>query len=234
MRRPAAGMGQACCARWRWSRATDASSRRHSGLWWCMRATWRSSKPKRIPLRQRRKPQPWQPTCSMSTRSGLRVRRMPQRRSRSMNTGGRAGEAAGPSPGGIMRYAIAGRPRRTRRARRARRGRPAKTAPPPTEAGYRLMVEVEALANPGGGQWLDRAGHHRRGGGLYRCGDSRGVSGATHAGGPRLSLEQASGGARSRVAGETRTDCRLGAAHRRRLTGLQGDPETGPPVSTHA
>ena len=31
--------------------------------------------------------------------------------------------------------------------RRARRGRPAKTDPPPTEAGYRLMVEVEALAN---------------------------------------------------------------------------------------
>jgi len=35
-----------------------------------------------------------------------------------------------------------------RRTRRARRGRPAKTAPPPTEAGYRLKVEVEALGNP--------------------------------------------------------------------------------------
>ena len=35
----------------------------------------------------------------------------------------------------------------TRRTRRARRGRPAKTAPPPTEAGYRLAVEVEALSN---------------------------------------------------------------------------------------
>jgi transposase len=35
----------------------------------------------------------------------------------------------------------------TRRTRRARRGRPAKTAPPPTEAGYRLTVEVTALAN---------------------------------------------------------------------------------------
>jgi hypothetical protein len=35
----------------------------------------------------------------------------------------------------------------TRRTRRTRRGRPAKTAPPPTEAGYRLMVEVEALSN---------------------------------------------------------------------------------------
>ena len=35
----------------------------------------------------------------------------------------------------------------TRRTRRARRGRPAKTEPLPTESGYRLMVEVEALAN---------------------------------------------------------------------------------------
>jgi transposase len=35
----------------------------------------------------------------------------------------------------------------TRRTRRARRGRPAKTDLPPTEAGYRLMVEGTALAN---------------------------------------------------------------------------------------
>jgi transposase len=36
----------------------------------------------------------------------------------------------------------------TRHTRRARRGRPAKTDPPPIEAGYRLVVEVEALAHP--------------------------------------------------------------------------------------
>jgi transposase len=36
----------------------------------------------------------------------------------------------------------------TRRTRRPRRGRPAKMAPPPMESGYRLVVEVEALANP--------------------------------------------------------------------------------------
>jgi hypothetical protein len=36
----------------------------------------------------------------------------------------------------------------TRRTRRARRGRPAKSAPPPLEAGYRLGVDVEALATP--------------------------------------------------------------------------------------
>jgi hypothetical protein len=36
----------------------------------------------------------------------------------------------------------------TRRTRRARRGRPAKTDLPPTEAGYRLVVEGEASTNP--------------------------------------------------------------------------------------
>jgi len=35
----------------------------------------------------------------------------------------------------------------TRRIRRARRGRPAKTEPPPTESGYQLVMEVEALHN---------------------------------------------------------------------------------------
>jgi transposase len=35
----------------------------------------------------------------------------------------------------------------TRRTRRGRRGRPAKTDPPPTELGYRLVVEVEAVVN---------------------------------------------------------------------------------------
>ena len=36
----------------------------------------------------------------------------------------------------------------TRRTRRPRRGRPAKMDPPPMESGYRLVIEVEALANP--------------------------------------------------------------------------------------
>jgi transposase len=36
----------------------------------------------------------------------------------------------------------------TRHTRRARRGRPAKTDPPPTEAGYRVVVEVEVLSQP--------------------------------------------------------------------------------------
>jgi hypothetical protein len=35
----------------------------------------------------------------------------------------------------------------SRRTRRTRRGRPAKTDPPPTESGYSLVVEVEALTN---------------------------------------------------------------------------------------
>jgi hypothetical protein len=36
----------------------------------------------------------------------------------------------------------------TRRTRRARRGRPPQTEPPPLASGYRLVVEVERLANP--------------------------------------------------------------------------------------
>ena len=36
----------------------------------------------------------------------------------------------------------------TRLTRRTRRGRPTKTDPPPTESGYRVVGEIEALANP--------------------------------------------------------------------------------------
>jgi transposase len=45
----------------------------------------------------------------------------------------------------VVRYRVVAA---TRRTRRARRGRPAKTDPLPLESGYRLVVEVEALANP--------------------------------------------------------------------------------------
>lgn len=58
---------------------------------------------------------------------------------------GRRGRRPQPWRYHVLRYRVAAD---TRRTRRARRGRPAKTDPPPTEAGYRLMVEVEALANP--------------------------------------------------------------------------------------
>jgi hypothetical protein len=44
-----------------------------------------------------------------------------------------------------VRYHSVAAPRRTRRTRR---GRPAKLDPPPMESGYRLGVEVEALAHP--------------------------------------------------------------------------------------
>jgi len=46
----------------------------------------------------------------------------------------------------VVRYRVVAD---TRRTRRARRGRPATTDSPPLEAGYRLVGEVEALANPG-------------------------------------------------------------------------------------
>jgi transposase len=45
----------------------------------------------------------------------------------------------------VIRYRVVAD---TRRTRRARRGRPTKTEPVPTESGYRLVVEVEALAHP--------------------------------------------------------------------------------------
>ena len=58
---------------------------------------------------------------------------------------GRRGRRPQPWRYHVVRYRVGAD---TRRMRRARRGRPAKTDAPPTEAGYRLMVEVEALANP--------------------------------------------------------------------------------------
>ena len=58
---------------------------------------------------------------------------------------GRRGRRPRPWRYHAVRYRVVAE---TRRTRRARRGRPAKTEPPPTEAGYRLLVEVAALANP--------------------------------------------------------------------------------------
>jgi hypothetical protein len=58
---------------------------------------------------------------------------------------GRRGRRPRPWRYHTVRYGIVAE---TRRTRRARRGRPVKTAPAPTESGDRLVVEVEALANP--------------------------------------------------------------------------------------
>ena len=58
---------------------------------------------------------------------------------------GRRGQRPPPWRYHTVRYRIVAD---TRRVRRARRGRPAKLDLPPMEAGYRLMVEAERLANP--------------------------------------------------------------------------------------
>jgi transposase len=58
---------------------------------------------------------------------------------------GRRGRRPRPWRYHAVRYRVVGE---TRRTRRARRGRPAKTDPPSIEGGYRVVVEVEALANP--------------------------------------------------------------------------------------
>jgi transposase len=57
---------------------------------------------------------------------------------------GRRGRRPRPWRYHAVRYGVVAE---TRRVRRARRGRPAKTEPPPTGVGYRLIVEVIALAN---------------------------------------------------------------------------------------
>src|SRR5215469_8707821 len=57
---------------------------------------------------------------------------------------GRRGRRPRPWRYHTLRYRIVAVSRRTRRTRR---GRPAKTDPPPTESGYGLMVEVDALPN---------------------------------------------------------------------------------------
>jgi transposase len=57
---------------------------------------------------------------------------------------GRRGRRPHPWRYHTLRYSIVAASRRTRRTRR---GRPAKTDPPPTESGYGLMVEVDALPN---------------------------------------------------------------------------------------
>lgn len=57
---------------------------------------------------------------------------------------GRRGRRPHPWRSQAVRYRVVAD---TRRTRRARRGRPAKTAPPPLEAGYRLVVDGEALAH---------------------------------------------------------------------------------------
>jgi transposase len=58
---------------------------------------------------------------------------------------GRRGRRPQPWRYHTIRYGIVAD---TRRPRRTRRGRPAKTDPPPTEAGLRLVLNVAALANP--------------------------------------------------------------------------------------
>jgi len=58
---------------------------------------------------------------------------------------GRRGRRPHPWRYHVVRYCVVAD---TRRTRRARRGRPAKTDPPSLEAGYRLGVDVEALATP--------------------------------------------------------------------------------------
>src|SRR5215475_13779987 len=102
--------------------------------------------PRRMSVRKRRKRRPLPTMCGRCTHSGLPAGPMPRPPSPPMRARDRAAAGARPRPWRYhtLRYSIVAASRRTRRTRR---GRPAKTDPPPTESGYGLMVEVDALPN---------------------------------------------------------------------------------------
>ena len=134
--------------------------------------------------------------------------------------------------GGIMRSAIIAW-QETRRTRRPRRGRPAKTDPPPTESGYRLVVEVEALSNlaeDNGWTVLATTVHSE----VSDADILQAYQDQNTPVEPGFRWIKKPGGDWPGVAGETRTHCRLGNADGNRLAGLQRDPATGPSVPTHA
>ena len=102
------------------------------------------------------------------------------------------------------------------------------------ESGYRLVVEVEALANaaedngwtvlatPVDAEVCPEAD-------ILQAYQEQNTTGA-----PRLALDQESRGDRPRVAGEARTDSGLSNADGTGLARLQRDPAPGPSVPTHA
>lgn len=140
---------------------------------------------------------------------------------------GRRGRRPHPWRDPAGRYQVVADARCTRRARR---GRPAKTDPPPLEAGYRLVVDVETRATPGGGLGMAGAGHHRARGGGQRCRHSPSLSGPKYHGRAGVALDQEPRGDRSRMAGKARTDRGMGHAHGAGLAGLQRHPALGPAV----
>jgi hypothetical protein len=85
--------------------------------------------------------------------------------------------------------------------------------------------------SPRRGAGVDGPGHDAAVGGVDGCRDTPGVSGATYPRGTRLSLAQKPGGPQSGVAGETRTDCRLGDAHGGGVARVCRAPTAGSPLS---
>ena len=142
-KRPDAGMGKASCGRWRSNTGKGGRHRRKCALSWCIRVNWRSRKPNPMEQPKRRKPKPWPTTCGRCTPGGSPVCLMPKPPSPNMQAGGRERRGRRPRPWRYhtVRYRIVAA---TAATRRARRGRPAKTDLPPTESGYRVVVEVEA------------------------------------------------------------------------------------------
>jgi hypothetical protein len=123
------------------------SHRRRCALWSCIRANWPSSKRSPMRARKRRKPQR---LADHVTRVHAQWFACPPdaEAARAEYEGrgqGRRGRHLRPWRYHAVRYHVVAD---TRFTRCARRGRPAKAAPPPLEAGYRLVVDVTGRANP--------------------------------------------------------------------------------------
>ena len=105
-RSPANGTVTAWAVRWRGQTVPGAWRRSPCAVSWGRRVNGRNRTRRPLPQPKRRQPRRSSITCGRGTPGGVRVRRRPKRRSRRLSPGDRAGEAAGPRPGGRRPYAL--------------------------------------------------------------------------------------------------------------------------------
>ena len=146
-KRPAAGMGQASCGRWRSSRVINGSCRKRCALSWCIRVNWRSSKPSPLPAAQVKEAEAVADHVRQGHARWFACRPDAEAAIAAYEGRGQGRRGRRPRPWRYhtLRYGIVAESRRTRRARR---GRPAKADPAPPESGYRVVGEVEVLRHP--------------------------------------------------------------------------------------
>src|SRR5262245_48802365 len=140
-------MGNRCSARGRWRTRRDGARRSPGAVWGCLRVHGPSSNPRPRPLGQRWQPRRCQTMSRVSTRRGVRVRRRPPPRARSMRAAARAAEAAARPLGARTRSTRTGWLTPALGGVRGGAAQP-RRPPPSTEAGSRRVVEGEPLATP--------------------------------------------------------------------------------------